>query len=160
MDHRRWTKIGFSPLLPEPVPGLRRFSPSSRIQAAVDGMFCCEYFSSSSIQTVCMGLSTGVYFSGTTSYVGKIGQNFLLVVVQDPISRAHHLSAPAKSHCVASNNKMYSNLSPIQLRRRTCQALTPSDEQASAATVATTFTVVHTRTAVHDPPYRALMQHI
>ena len=43
-----------------------------------------------------MGLSTWVYFSSTTSYIGKTGDLVLLVVVQDPISRAHHILAPTK----------------------------------------------------------------
>ena len=37
------------------------------------GLFCHDYFSSSSIQTVYMGPSTGVHFSGTSTYVGKTG---------------------------------------------------------------------------------------
>ena len=37
LDYRRWTKIGFSPRLREPVPGLLRFAPSSRKQAALEG---------------------------------------------------------------------------------------------------------------------------
>ena len=42
-----------------------------------------------------MDLGTGVYFSGITSYVGKTGDRFLLVV-QDPISQAYRLSAPTE----------------------------------------------------------------
>ena len=82
-------------------------------------IFCRDYFSSSSIQTVYMGLSTGVYFSGTTSFVGKTEDLFLLVVAQDPIPRTYHLSDPLKNHCVASNNRMYSHFSLIPQRSRT-----------------------------------------
>ena len=83
------------------------------------GGFVTIIVSSSCIPTVYMGLSTGVYFFGTTTYVGKTGGLFLLVV-QDPISRARHLSAPRKSHCVDSYNKMYSHLSLIPQSSRTC----------------------------------------
>ena len=69
--------------------------------------------------TVFMGLSTGVYFSCTTLYVGKTGDRFLLVVVQDPIPRAHHVPAPPKTHCVAFSKRMYSHLSFIRQRSRT-----------------------------------------
>ena len=82
------------------------------------GGFVTIIVPSSCIPTVYMGLSTGVYFFGTTTYVGKTGGLFLLVV-QDPISRARHLSAPPKSHCVDSYERMYSHLSLIPQPSRT-----------------------------------------
>ena len=63
-------------------------------------------FSSSSIQTVYMGLSTGVLFSGTinTTYAGKSGEYFSTGSTRPQI-RAHHLSARPKSHSVASKQQ-------------------------------------------------------
>ena len=125
LDYRHWIKIGLPPRLPESVPGCPGpwATPFCPFLAKTGGsrwdFFCRDYFSSSRIQTVYMGLITGVYFSSTTSYVVKTGDLFLLEVIQDPISRAHHLSAPPKSHCVASNNRMYSHLSLIPQRSRT-----------------------------------------
>ena len=66
--------------------------------------FCIDYISSTSIQRVDMGPSRGAYCSGTTAYVGRTGGLFLLVI-QGPISRAHHLSAPPKSHSIASKQE-------------------------------------------------------
>ena len=105
-----------------------------------------------------MDLSTGVYFDGTTSYVEKTGDLFLLVIVQSPYPELTTFQPPPKSHCVASNNMMYRHLSLVSQRSRIYWALTPSDEQASTATVLTPFTAVHTQSAVHAPPYRALIQ--
>ena len=110
---RELVQVGFLPRLPEPVPGPLRFAPSLRKQAALDGIFVAITFPSSSIRTVYIGLSTGVYISSTTTYVRKNGDLFLLVV-QDPISRACHLSAPPILF-----NRMYSQLSLIPQRSRT-----------------------------------------
>ena len=87
------------------MPGPLRFAPSSRNQAALDGIFfCSDYFSSTRIQKVDMGPSRGAYFSGTTACVGRTGGGGLLVI-QGPISQAHHLSAPPKSHSKASKQQ-------------------------------------------------------
>ena len=80
--------------------------------------FVTVIFFSSSMQTVYMGLNAGVYFFSTITYVGKTGDLFVLVV-QDPISRAHHPSAQPMSHGVASYSRMYSHLSLIPPRSRT-----------------------------------------
>ena len=125
-DYRRWTKMGLPSRLPESVPGGSGpwTTPFCLFLAKTGGsrwdfFFVAIMFSSSRLQTVYMGLSTGVYFSGTTSFVGKTEDLFLLVVAQDPIPRTYHLSDPLKNHCVASNNRMYSHFSLIPQRSRT-----------------------------------------
>ena len=55
------------PRLPESVPGPLRSAPSLRKQAALDGICRDFFFSSSSILTVYMGLSTGVHFTSNTA---------------------------------------------------------------------------------------------
>ena len=72
-EHHRTVGAGLSGLIlalaPESLPGPLRSAPSLRKQAALDGIFSryILFFSSTSIPTVCMSLSTGVYFTSTTA---------------------------------------------------------------------------------------------
>ena len=102
-DCRRWMKIGLPPRLPESVPGCPGAwdTPFCPFLAKTGGsrwdFFVRDHFSSTSHRRFYMGLSTGVYFSGTTSYVGKTGDLLLLVVRQDPISREPPFSPHQKA---------------------------------------------------------------
>ena len=67
------------------APGVRAWvTPFCPFLAKTSGSrrnFCRDYFFSiSRIQTVYMGLSTGVYFSSTATQVGMTGDLSLLVV--------------------------------------------------------------------------------
>ena len=62
LDYRRWTKIGFSLQLPEAVPGLRRFSPSSRKQATLDEHIVCRYYlSSTNIRSLWVSVQASIF---------------------------------------------------------------------------------------------------
>ena len=97
------------PRLPESVPGPLRFAPSLRKQAALDGIFSRFFFSSSSIQTVYMGLNTGVYFTSTTA--GRNDWRSFSPGSTIHLSRAHFAAPPKRHYSVAPYSRMYSRLS-------------------------------------------------
>ena len=83
-----------------------------------------------------------------------------LLVVQEPISRVHYLSAPTEEPLRRFQQQ---DVQPSLARLATEPHLLCTyalDAQASKATVVTPFTAVHAQSVVHAPPYWALMQQI
>ena len=98
-------------------PGPLRFAPSLRKQEALDGIFVSIFFFFPvPAYRRFIWVSVQTYnFLVLLRTSEKTGGLFLLVV-QDPKLRAHHLSAPPKSHSVASKHRMYSHFSLILQR--------------------------------------------
>ena len=103
LDYQRWTKIGLSSRLPEPVPGCPgpwalgySVLPLPRGNRRLSmGIFFCRLFFQYSSYRRFIWVSAQAFIFCTTSCVEKTGNLFLLVV-SNPISRAHQLSAPTK----------------------------------------------------------------
>ena len=81
-----------------------RFAPSSRTQAVLDGIFFVAIiFPVHAYRFIWVSVQASIFLVIIRASE-RLGIFFLLVV-QDPISRAHHLSAPPKSHSVASKQQ-------------------------------------------------------
>ena len=126
LDYRRWIKVGLPPRLPQPVPGCPRpwAPPLCPFLAKTSGsrweFLSRSFFAVPAYRWFIWVLVQASNFCYHYSYVRrkKTGGLFLRVV-QNPKSRARHLSAPPKSHFAASYSRMYSDLSLIPQSSRT-----------------------------------------
>ena len=124
-DYRRWIKIGLPPRLPESVPGCPGpwATPFSPFLAKTGGsrwdLLSLLFFLVAAYKRfIWVSVQASNFLVPLLVRTPEKTGSLFLRVVHDPKSRARHLSAPPKSHCVASYNGMYDHLSLIPQRSR------------------------------------------
>ena len=94
LDYGSWSKVGFWSRLPEPVPRPIRVAPSLRKQAALNGIFLVAIIFPVAAYRRFIWVSVQASMFLVLLHTSERLGIFFLLVVQDPILRARHLSAP------------------------------------------------------------------